>query len=366
MKKALKIGAIILASLLGLVLVLLFVALMFIEFYPGIGKTPDKAMRKSFEQKTELFYNKQFHNENTVDILTGNRNETSEMVYPTNKIPVVENVNIQSGVVGGLTVTWYGHSSSLVQLGDKNILIDPVFSERSSPVSFAGPKRFSDLAIKYENIPPIDVLFISHDHYDHLDYPTIKAIDSRVASYVVPLGIDSYLKGWGIAEEKIYSLYWWESVEIKGITYTLIPAQHYTGRNPLKSNITLWGGLHFKDDSHSVYYTGDSGYYDVFKRVYDEFGEIDLMMADSGQYDNGWASIHMTPEQSVQAAKDAHAKWFIPVHWGAFSLANHAWNDPPIRAVEEAKRQGVNIATPKIGERVDYGKIVQFQERWWD
>lgn len=366
MKKILKISRKILIVLLIIIVIILIVALMFLNLYPGIGKTPDKKMQVIFAEKTDLFYDKQFHNENEFEVITNDAEKTSSKVYPTGEIPVVKNDNIPDGESGKLTVTWYGHSSALVQLGERNVLIDPVLLERASPVSFAGPKRFSDTALKPEDVPDIDVLFISHDHYDHLDYPTIKKIDERVKHYIVPLGVDSYLKGWGIDESKLHPLCWWENIEIDGVTYTLTPSQHYTGRNPLKVNITLWGGLHFKDSSHSVYYTGDSGYYDVFERVYEELGEVDLIMADSGQYDKGWATTHMNPNEAVQAAKDAHAKWLIPVHWGAFVLANHAWNEPPQMATVAADKLEVNLATPKIGETVDYDYINNFNEHWWE
>lgn len=366
MKKAFKICTRILIVLFIITVLIIIAALLFLNLYPGVGKTPDKEMQKKFAEKTDLFYDKQFHNENEFEVMTDNSEKTSSRVRPTGEIPVVKNDNIPDGESGKLSVTWLGHSSVLVQLGERNVLIDPVLSERSSPVSFAGPKRFSDIALNPENVPEIDILFISHDHYDHLDYPTIKAIDDRVHHYIIPLGVDSYLKGWHIDENKIHPLYWWESIELDGVTYTLTPSQHYTGRNPLKANITLWGGLHFRDSSHSVYYTGDGGYYDVFERVYKELGEIDLMMADSGQYDKGWATTHMNPNETVQAAKDAHAKWLIPVHWGAFVLANHAWDEPPQMAVEAAERRNVNIATPKIGETVDYDNIENFTEHWWE
>lgn len=366
MKKFLKISARILIVILIIILVICAGTFLFLEFYPGVGKTPDKEMQRKFAEKTELFYDSQFHNENNFRTMTEEPNETSSRVRPTGNIPVVMNDSIPQGEAGKLSVIWLGHSSILVQLGKKNILIDPVFSERTSPVSFAGPKRFSDIPLKPENVPEIDALFISHDHYDHLDYPSIRAIDDRVKNYIVPLGIGSYLEGLGIDSSKIHSLGWWESTALDGLTLTLTPSQHNTGRNPLRSNITLWGGIHLRDDSHSFYYTGDGGYYDVFERVYENLGEIDLMMADSGQFDPAWAMVHMNPNSSVQAAKDAHAKWFIPVHWGAYALANHAWDDPPKIAVEAAERLGVNIATPKIGEKVDFDNITAFNEHWWE
>ena len=364
--KALKICGKVLLCILVVLLIFVLLVWLFLNFWPAVGKTPDKDMQAEFAQNAELFYDGQFHNENPFTVMTGTAGEASDRTRPKDTIPAVKNANIQRGEAGSLRVTWYGHSSALVQLGDKNIFIDPVLSARTSPVDFAGPKRFSEIALDTGDVPDVDVVFVSHDHYDHLDFKTITAIDDRVSHYIVPLGVDSYLAGWGIDKNKLHPLNWWESIELEGVTYTLIPAQHYTGRNPLKANISLWGGLHLADGDHSVYYTGDSGYYDVFSRVYERFGEVDLMLADSGQYDAGWAMTHMNPNESAQAAKDAHAKWFIPVHWGAFVLSNHPWDEPPSLAVQAAENLGVNIATPRIGEAVDYDEIDRFTEHWWE
>lgn len=364
--KILKICGKILLVIVIILLVIIIAVLLFLKLYPTVGKTPNKEMQKNFAQKTDLFYDGKFHNENEFSLLTGDVQKTSSRVTPQGTIPAIKNTDIQRGESGSLSITWYGHSSTLVQLGNKNVFFDPVLSDRSSPVGFAGPKRFSEIALSLDDVPDIDVTFISHDHYDHLDYRTIMAIDDRVQHYIVPLGVDSYLAGWGIDESKLHPLNWWESIELDGVTYTLVPSQHYTGRNPMKANISLWGGIYFTDGVHSVYYTGDSGYYDVFSRVYEHFGEVDLMLADSGQYDQGWAKTHMNPGEAVRAAKDAHAKWFIPVHWGAFVLANHAWDEPPKLAVETAEQLGVNIATPRIGEMVDYNQIALYNEHWWE
>ena len=364
--KALKICGKVLLIIMIIVAVIIIIGLLFLKFYPPIGDAPDKDKQKEYADKTDLYYDKQFHNENDFTVMTGDQDEKSSKTVPDKKLPAVKIESIERAADGELKVTWLGHSTSLIQLGDKNIFIDPVLSDRASPVGFAGPERFSELALEIENVPDIDVLFISHDHYDHLDYNVIKAIDGRVSHYVVPLGIDVILKGWGVDESKLHPLYWWESIELDGVTYTLTPAQHYTGRNPLKMNVTLWGGLHIKNSEHSVYYSGDTGYYDVFEQVYERFGETELMLADSGQYDSGWAETHMFPEQTVQAAKDAHAEWLIPVHWGAFVLSNHSWYDPPKRAVKAAEEQGVNLATPRLGQTVSYDDISSFNEHWWE
>ncbi len=351
-------------------MIILFIPLsiiLFLEFFPTVGRIPDKKKRETFKKKTPIFYRKQFHNLNEFRMLTGKaKKKRSERVRPKKKIKVKKTEHLERAKQGELRVTWLGHSSTLVQLGNQNIFLDPVLTKCTSPVSFVGPSRFSEIAMEPKQIPEIDVLFLSHDHYDHLDYRTIKRIKDKVSHYVVPLGVDSILTGWGIDENRIHVLDWWESIEIDGVTYTMIPSRHFAGRNPMKANRTLWGGIHMTDQIHSVYYTGDTGYHDVFEKVYEYFGAVDLMMADSGQYDEAWADSHMNAEQAVQAAKDAHAKWFLPVHWGAFVLSNHAWDEPPKMAVAAAEKLGVNLATPRIGQTVDYDEIATFHEHWWE
>ena len=364
--KILKICGKVLLIIVIIIAVILVIGLLFLEFYPSVGDTPDKEKQKEYGAKTDLYYEKQFHNELDFEVMTGEASPKSDRNVPENKLPAETPDTAERAREGEMKITWLGHSSSLLQMGDKNILIDPVMSDRTSPVGFAGPSRFAEYALDTDSVPEIDVLFISHDHYDHLDYNTIKAIDSKVSNYIVPLGIDVILKGWGIDENKLHPLYWWESIELEGISYTVTPAEHYTGRNPLKNNATLWGGLYIKDSSHNFYYTGDTGYYDLFEQVYDKLGAPDLMLADSGQYDKGWATTHMFPEETVQAAKDVHANWLIPVHWGAYSLSNHAWDEPPQRAVKAADEQGVSLATPRIGQTVNYDDIASFTEHWWE
>ena len=344
----------------------LIVVFLVLTFYPPVGHLPGPEQQKEHAEKSELYYEKTFHNENDYRIMTGRRSKESRNTIPEHRIPVQKTERIERADADKMTVTWLGHSSVLVQMGSSNILLDPVLGKRCSPVRFAGPGRFSEPPLAPEDIPEIDVVFISHDHYDHLDYDTVMAIDSKVGCYVVPLGVDVILKGWGIDESRLHALAWWESTEISGVTYTLVPGQHSSFRNPLRRFETLWGGICIRNDRHSLYFTGDCGYYDVFGRIYERFGETDVMLADSAQYNDAWAQTHMTPEQSVQAAKDAHAKWLIPVHWGVFRLSTHAWDEPPRRAVKAAEERGVSLATPRIGQTVDYDDIASFREHWWE
>ena len=366
MKRLIKmIIKIILVILLGIAVVAIL-GLFFVNFYPSIGKLPDKETRVKYASITPLFYDDQFHNEKETALMTGGQGIVSDRKTPAETIKAEKPTYDEHADRGELTFTWFGHSSFMLQLGDRNILVDPVLGKYSSPVTFTGVKRYSECPVSADTLPPIDILFISHDHYDHLDYATIRAVDAKTDHYIVPLGVDVILKSYGVSADKITALYWWEDISIDGITYTLTPSQHFTGRNPLKGNRTLWGGLFMKDDTHTVYYTGDGGYYDVFGQVYEKLGAPDLMLAEDGQYDAAWSSIHMMPEESVQAAIDSHASWLIPVHWGTFVLANHSWDDPVIRATAAAQDKGQAIATPRIGQTVDFDEISSFSERWWE
>ncbi len=359
------IGKIVLVLIIILVIVAV-AGLLFLWFYPSVGKLSDEQEKKSFSEKTGLFYNDQFHNENEVSLMTGEGYPSSPRKKPGTKIKAETPELLSDPEEDALAFTWIGHSSFLLQLGTKNILVDPVLGDVSSPVSFAGPHRFSEVPITVSQMPEVDVLLLSHDHYDHMDYGTIRDIRSKVKLFIVPLGVDAILRGWGVEADKICALDWWESTEIEGTVITLTPSQHFTGRNPLKRNITLWGGYYMDDGKHKVYYTGDGGYYDVFGRVREKLGAPDLMIAECGQYDPAWAGVHMFPEEVVKATADAGAKWLIPVHWGTFCICNHAWDDSIIRVTEKSKEEGVNIATPRIGQTVNYDLIDSFHESWWE
>ena len=338
----------------------------FLTWAPSVGRSPDKAELAARAAKAGLPYDGRFHNENERPVMTGEPRLHSDRRVPKTLLPAVHDGAPSRGGAGELRVTWMGHSSTLVQLGERNIFIDPMLSDRSSPLSFIGPKRFAELPFSAAEVPELDAVFLSHEHYDHLDYRTILAIDGRVRHYIVPLGLDAVLRGWGVSEEKLHPLAWWESVELDGVRYTLTPAQHFSNRNPLRAGRTLWGGLWFTDGAHSVYATGDGGYCSAFSQVYERLGAPDLMLADIGQYDPSWAPMHTNPSEAVHAALDAHARWVLPVHWGAFCICNHAWDEPIIEAVAKAEKAGVLLATPRLGQTADYDAFDDYREHWWE
>ena len=307
-----------------------------------------------------------YFNENEVSFMEGERYPSSDRRIPKTLLPAQTPALAAAPQADTLTFTWLGHSSFLLQIGSRNVLVDPILSSRASPVQLAGPKRFSALPLTADALPKLDVVFVSHDHYDHLDKRTICAIRDRAAAFIVPLGVDDILTGWGVDASKITALDWWEHVEIDGVTYTLTPGQHFTGRNPFKRNVTLWGGLYLDSGTHRVYYTGDGGYYDVFRRIRARLGAPDLMIGECGQYDPLWSNIHMFPEQTAQAGLDVGAKWLIPVHWGSFCICNHAWDDSIRRVTAAAEAAGLSVATPMIGQTAAYSTLSACTERWWE
>ena len=363
--KALRVAGVVILVLLLAVLVIAAAVLLFLRFFPSVGDIPDEAEQRALDEKSGR-YDGAFHNENTVTTMTGEARYSGSRKTPKTKLAAREPALLQDPGAEDLTFTWLGHSAFLLQLGEKTLLVDPLLGERSSPVSFIGPKRFSELPVTAEELPDVDVLFLSHDHYDHLDWKTIRTVKDRVGVFVVPLGVDAVLRGWGVPEEKILSLDWWDSAEVDGLSITLTPSQHFSGRNPLKGNRTLWGGMYVSNEYHSVYYTGDGGYYGVFGEVRERLGAPELMIAECGQYDPSWAQIHMFPEQTVQAGLDAGTEWLIPVHWGAFCICNHDWDDSIRRVTAAAEDAGLPLATPEIGKTVSIADLAGCHEAWWE
>ena len=257
-----------------------------------------------------------------------------------------------------------GHSSIYLQVNGQRWLIDPVFSERASPFSFAGPKRFHQPPIALTDLPDIDGVLISHDHYDHLDKTSIKQLANSVSHFVVPLGVDKHLKDWGVSQAHIHPLDWWQAFKLDDVTITATPTQYFSGRSLFDKNETLWASYVIKSTNSSLYFSGDSGYFDGFKQIGERFGPFDLTMIETGAYDKDWATIHMTPAQSLQAHIDLQGKKMMPIHNGTFDLAFHSWYEPLNQIAQLAHRANVDIVTPKMGELLAVNDIQQ-TEHWW-
>lgn len=261
-------------------------------------------------------------------------------------------------------IIWFGHSSYLVQTDGQNILVDPVLSERPSPISFIGTKRFKGTDfIKAEDFPELDVVLITHDHYDHLDYEAILKLKDKTNRFIVSLGVGSHLEHWGVPASKITELSWGEETTQNTLRFIALPARHFTGR-VFKRNQTAWSAFILQTSKNKLYLGGDSGYDTHFKNAGEKYGPFDIAILECGQYNAYWPLIHMFPEQTVQAAIDLKAQVLLPVHWGKFKLAMHDWNEPIIRVVNKANEENLKITTPLMGESVILDKYYP-AKKWW-
>lgn len=263
-------------------------------------------------------------------------------------------------------ITWFGHSAFLLQINSKNILLDPMFGKSPSPIPAIGPQRFSDeLPAKPEGLPHIDAVLISHDHYDHLDYLSIKKLSSKTTMFFVPLGLAAHLLKWGVQPNQITELDWWDEYNFEGFTFTCTPSRHFSGRTLTDRFATLWCSWAIRAGTTNVFFSGDSGYGPHFKQIGEKYGPFDLTLLECGQYDTHWATIHMTPEQTVQAHTDLRGKRMIPMHWSAFVLALHGWTDPVERALKAGAKTHATIITPRIGETVLFKAKTHPTNTWW-
>jgi len=264
----------------------------------------------------------------------------------------------------GVWVVWFGHSSYLLKVEGVTILVDPVFSGNASPVSFFAKAFAGTQTYGVKEMPPIDVLLLTHDHYDHLDYPTVKVLAQKAGRVCTSLGVGAHLESWGVAPEKIVELDWWESWSWEGLTLTAAPARHFSGRG-FKRGGTLWSSFVLKGREHSLYLGGDSGYEAHFGEIGERFGPFEFAILECGQYGKHWPYIHMMPEQTVQAALDLRAAVLMPVHWGKFTLALHPWDEPVRRVVKAAEEKGLPLSTPMIGQPFEVGGRYPVVH-WWD
>lgn len=258
-----------------------------------------------------------------------------------------------------------GHSSHLLKLRGKWWLIDPVFGPRASPVSWAGPQRFHAPPVALQDVPPIAGLVLSHDHYDHLDVPTIEALKDRVQRYFVPLGVGRRLQEWGVPADRIEEFDWWQEKQWGDVVLTAAPSQHFSGRTLRDRNRTLWASWSLRSGSERIFYSGDTGYFPGFKEIGQRLGRFDIALMENGAYDSYWPTVHMTPEETVQAFEDLGARALYLVHNSTFDLAFHGWREPLERVAALAQQRGIALATPEIGEVLTLGKPRE-NRKWWE
>ncbi|MGW7051515.1 MBL fold metallo-hydrolase [Streptomyces sp. NPDC054887] len=273
----------------------------------------------------------------------------------------------------GLRLTWMGHSSVLAEIDGRRVLFDPVWGERCSPFSFVGPKRLHPVPVPLASLGELDVVVVSHDHYDHLDMPTIRALAGTRTVFAVPLGVGAHLERWGVPADRVHELDWNETAKIAGLTLTATPARHFCGRGLRNRQHTLWASWAVAGPEHRIYHSGDTGYFDGFKDIGAEHGPFDATMIQIGAYSEYWPDIHMTPAEGMRAHLDlqgvaAHgsaAGPMLPIHWGTFNLAPHSWSAPAEGTVTAAEEAGARIALPRPGEPFEPGADALPVAPWW-
>jgi L-ascorbate metabolism protein UlaG (beta-lactamase superfamily) len=265
----------------------------------------------------------------------------------------------------GFRATWLGHSTVLLEVDGVRVLTDPVWGERVSPVTFAGPKRFHPAPVPLAALPKLDAVIVSHDHYDHLDYPTILELAKIDVPFVTSLGVGAHLEAWGVPAERITELDWWESATTRrgGVEITAAPSQHFSGRGSAR-NGTLWSSFVVRGPRHRVFFSGDTGLTPEYGEILRRLGPFDLAMLEVGAYHPAWGDIHLGPDNALEALALLGNPTFLPVHWGTFNLAMHAWDDPAETLVRLAPSRGTRLVMPRLGDAVEPSRVEKL-DAWW-
>lgn len=292
--------------------------------------------------------------------------DASPVAQPDAPIPVVTGTRERFALPPstGLRVTWLGHSTQLIEIDGLTILTDPIFGGRASPLTWAGPETWYEPPIPLAELPPIDAVLISHDHYDHLQLPTIKAMRGWETQFIVPLGVGAHLEYWGIDPARITELDWWEETQVGELRVVGTPARHASGRQAFDQNETLWLGFALIGPQHRVFFSGDTGLFPALDEIGERLGPFDVTMFEVGAYNAAWPDWHLGPEQAVRAHQMVRGELMMPVHWGLWSLAMHGWTEPVERVLVEAEVQGVEVFVPRPGQSFEPADLPPL-ERWW-
>ncbi|MEM7134976.1 MAG: MBL fold metallo-hydrolase [Myxococcota bacterium] len=341
---------------------------------PAFGKGAEAARLARMEQSPQwddgVFENPQpLWNDTSVTGMANtllNASPFATPAHPEHEIPVVRGDGSVFDVPpeSGLRVTWFGHSSMLIEVDGTRILTDPVWGPTASPFPYLGPKRWYAPPVPLADLPEVDAVVISHDHYDHLDYPTFQAIKDWDTQFFVPLGVGAHLEYWGVPADRIVELDWWERRQLGPLEVVCTPARHASGREVFDQDATLWAGWAFLGPEHRVFFSGDTGLFDGMKEIGARLGPFDVTMLEVGAYNAAWPDWHLGPEQAVLAHQWLRGETMVPVHWGLFDLASHSWTEPAERVLVSARDAGVDAVFPRPGESFDPAAASRFV-RWW-
>lgn len=359
-----------------LTIVILLVVTYFIVINGAAFGAVPKGKRLSRIRQSKLYRNKQFQNINhtpslvegykmwkvTYDFFLGKKHP---QLKPTKEIPSIH-TDLKSLDKNADVFIWLGHSSYYLQTDGVSFLIDPVLSLYGSPFKYFNKAFKGSEIFKPEDIPNLDYLVITHDHFDHLDYPTVKAVKGRTNMAIIPLGVGAHLERWGYTEQQLIEEEWGTEVELKNkIKLAFTPARHFSGRR-VKQNDTLWTSYVLKTPTKKIFLGGDSGYDSHFKIIGEKYGPFDYAILENGQYGEAWRYIHTLPDDTIQAAIDINTRHIIPVHAAKFALALHPWNEPLQKITSLGIENDLDILTPKIGEVVDLNRKDQTFSAWWE
>lgn len=291
----------------------------------------------------------------------------SPIAIPPTPLPVekIDPRRFLSPPVSGLRVTWFGHSTNLLEIDGLRLLLDPVWARRASPVQWAGPKRWYAPLLALDSLPPLDAVLISHNHFDHLDQGVVEGLASRNPLYIVGLGLGQTLEEWGVPRERVVELDWWDSTTVGDLKIVSTPARHASGRGLFDQGASLWMGFSIAGSAHKVYYSGDTGPMATAAEIGERLGPFDFTLIECGQYDPAWPDWHMSPEQALALHKAVGGRVMMPVHWGLFRLAYHSWKDPVERLMVANADGAAAIAVPRPGESFE-PTLRQELSRWWE